>query len=131
MARQPAGRQLQPRHSPACQSSPLSAERSLLALLAALCLGLPLCCCRAPSERWVNLCPGNAAFPQLNASRAAQIKPLSRLYRPVLGPHLYMGQVTGAYVAVFRVGCQPPHQHLVNSRGTADFCDNPICTSLL
>lgn len=49
----------------ACQSPPLAVDLSLLDLLTTLCLGLPSFCCWAPSERWLNLCPGNPAFLQL------------------------------------------------------------------
>lgn len=45
--------------------SPFVCRPLLWGLLTALCLGLPSFCCWAPSERWVNLCPGNPAFPQL------------------------------------------------------------------
>lgn len=117
MARQPAGSQLRPRHSPACQSSPLSADHSLLSLLVPFVWDCHRLCCRAPSERWVNVCPGNAAFPQLQCQPGSSKKAAEQTYGLVVSPRLYTGQVTGACVAVFRVGCQPPHQHLVNSGG--------------
>lgn len=102
---------------PACQSSPLSADRSLLGLLVPFVWDCHRLCCRAPSERWVNVCPGNAAFPQLQCQPGSSEKAAEQTYRLVLSPHLYTGQVTGACVALFRVGYQPPHQHLVNSGG--------------